>query len=54
MKFISDKLGPIPESWFENEPSDKSEPPKFVPAYTPEKPKPEYDKYKPGEEVGGY
>ncbi len=55
MKYISNKLGPIPSHQFENEPSNG--PSEFVPAYVPEEPKKgstEQDKYKPGDTVSGY
>jgi hypothetical protein len=52
-KVIKNKLGPIPDSNFENEPTY---PPKNVSPLSKEweqKIK-DSDKYKPGEEVGGY
>ena len=56
-KVIRDKLGPIPDSHFENEPTY---PPKNVSPLSKEwlefieKHKAERDKYQPGDEITGY
>jgi hypothetical protein len=47
---IRNKMGFIPEAFFENEPAS---PPPKRPAKEPVK-KDEPDKYQPGDEVGGY